>query len=224
MKKLSFKIVILGLMILLLASSLFSQQINPRKHFLRSALIPGWGELSMNKDSGYAFLAAELMMWSVIFYFDEEANLKDKASVNYAIQYAHIDPTGDYDDDFYYRLSRYIAHGYDTGGYNAHIVEEAMAEFPDDPAAQSEYIIANSYSEDFYWEWDSKAKKHDYAIMRKRITEYKSYIKGITGGILANHLISAINSLLLANKINRLELGMEFNKEMNPTVTVSYKF
>lgn len=212
------------MVITFLSSSLFPQQINSKKQFLKSALIPGWGELSMQNNSGYVFLAAELMMWSTTFYFNEEAKLKDKASINYAIQYAHIDPAGDYNEDFYYHLSRYIDYGYETGGYNAHIVEVAMAKFPDDQAAQSEYIQTNSYSEDFYWNWDNKIRKHDYAIMRKRITEYNSYISGISGVIIANHLISAINSLLLANKINRLEMGMEFNSEMNPTLTLSYKF
>ena len=42
--------------------------------------------------------------------------------------------------------------------------------------------------------------------------------------IIANHLVSAINSLLLASKYNRLELGMELNPKMNPTLTLSYKF
>jgi hypothetical protein len=203
---------------------LFSQQINSRKQFLKSALVPGWGELSMQKKSGYAFLAAELMMWSAVFYFDQETDLKEKAYKNYAIKFAHIDPQGDFDEDYYYRLSKYISYGYNSGGYNAHIVEEAMSKFPDDPVAQSEYIQEYSYSEDYYWEWDDKDHRHDFAIMRKRVTEYKSYIKGITGGILANHLISAINSLLTANKINKLELGMEFNKDLNPTLTLSYKF
>ena len=224
MKKVSIKLVLTVIMIICLSSSLFSQQINSRKQFLKSALIPGWGELTMQKNSGYVFLAAELLMWSTVFYFDEEAKLKKTSSINYAIKYAHIDPDGDYDSDFYYNLSKYKSSGYNSGGYNAHIVEEAMAKFPDDPAAQSTYIQNNAYNEDHFWQWDDKDNKHDYAIMRKRITEYKSYIKGITGGILANHLISAINSLLLANKINRMELGMEFNQDLDPTLTISYKF
>ena len=224
MKRTLIKIVLIGMMIAFLSSSLFSQQLNPKKQFLKSALIPGWGELAMQKKSGYIFLAAELAMWGVTFYFNEESDLKNKASINYAIQYANIDPGGDYDSDFYYHLSKYNTYGYNTGGYNASIVEEAMARYPDDQAAQSNYIQANSYSEDFYWEWDDRAKRHDYAIMRKRITEYKSYIKGISGGIIANHIVSAVNSLLLANKLNRVELGMEFNTDMNPTVTISYKF
>lgn len=207
-----------------LSSFLFSQQINPGKQFLKSALIPGWGELSMQKNSGYVFLAAEFMMWSTTFYFKEETKLKDKASINYAIKYAHIDPQGDYNEDYYYHLSKYVNYGYETGGYNAHIVETAMAKYPDDQAAQSAYIQANSYSENFYWNWDDKNRKHDYAIMRKRITEYSNYISGISGIIIANHLVSAINSLLLTNKINRLEMGMELNSEMNPTLTLSYKF
>lgn len=209
---------------LLLISPLFCQQINAGKKFIQSALIPGWGELSLQKNSGYAFLAAEMMMWSTVFYFNEELKLKDRGSINYAIKYAHIDPAGDYDADFYYHLSRYMSSGYETGGYNARVVEEAKAKYPNEPAAQSAYILANSYSDDFYWSWDSRSRRHDYSIMRKRITEYKGYIKGITGGIIANHIISAINTLLLANKMNRLELGMEFNANLNPTLTLSYKF
>ena len=217
------KLIIL-ITLIVLFSGLWAEKTNPRKQMFKSVLIPGWGELSQENNSGYLFLASELILWSSVFYFQQESDLKEKASINFAIKYAHIDPELDLSDDYLYNLKRYLSSGYETGGYNARIVEIAKTMFPDDDEAQTEYILANEYSDEFYWEWDSKADKHDYAIMRKRMIQYSGYIKGITGGIIANHLISAINSLLITNKQNKVKMNVQFDTEMNPILCVTYKF
>ena len=212
------------IILIILFNGLQAENTSTRKQMLKSVLIPGWGELSQGNNSGYLFLTSELILWSSVFYFQQESELKDKASINFAIKYAHIDPELELSDEYLYDLKRYLSSGYETGGYNARIVEIAKTMFPDDPDAQTEYINANEYSDEFYWEWDSKANKHDYAILRKRMIQYSGYIKGITGGIIANHLISAINSLLIANKQDKVKMNVRFDTEMNPMLCITYKF
>lgn len=210
--------------LLVLFSSLQAKEFNARKQMFRSAIVPGWGELSQGSKSGYLFLATELALWSSVFYFQQESDLKEKASINYAIKYAHVNSEVDFSEDYLYDLKRYISSSYETGGFNARVVEIAQSMYPDDDEAQTEYILANEYTSDFYWEWDSKKNKHNYAILRKRITQYSGYIKGITGGIIANHLISAINSLILTNKQNKVKLDVKFDTQMNPMLCIDYKF
>jgi len=218
------KILLPLLAIFILGTVSLHSEVNPRSKAFKSLLIPGWGELSMGKNSGYCFLAAEVILWASSYYFEEEIDLKDKASRNYAYKYAGVNTDIELTNDYLYNMKKYMSSGYESGGYNAKIAERAMSLYPDDPAAQTEYIETYAYSDEYAWEWESSTKKYNYTIMRKRMTQYKGYIKGITGGIVANHLFSAINTLLTANKINRLELSMRFDYDMNPTFLASYKF
>lgn len=215
---------LLLLMIIIFCSSLQAEEINRRKQMFKSALIPGWGELSQQKNSGYIFLTAEVILWSSVFYFQQESDLKNKASINYAVKYAHIDPEIEITDDYLRDLKKYLSSGYNSGGYNAGVVETAQALYPDDPHAQTEYIENHVYSDEYYWEWEDKTRRYDYAILRKRIVQYSGYIKGITGAIIANHLISALNSLLIANKKDNLTFDVRFENDLKPMLFVNYKF
>ena len=215
---------VLILLFLFIASSMIAEDINTRKHMLRSAIIPGWGELTAGNKTGLVFLASEVILLSTRFYFLEEADLKGKASYNYAVKYAHIDPNIDLTDEYYYHMSRYMSSGFDAGGYNAYIVEIAKTKFPDDPQAQTDYIEENKYSEDDYWGWDDKEKRNDYSILRKRITQYGDYAKAITGAVIANHIISALNAFRVSSRLKNLNAQIQFDSNMNPIFTLQYKF
>ncbi len=215
---------ILILLILFITSLMIAENINIRTYMLRSAIIPGWGELAAGNKTGLVFLASEVLLLSSRFYFLEEADLKAKASYNYAIKYAHIDPDLDISDDHYYHMSRYMNSGFNAGGYNAYIVEIAKARYPDDPEAQTQYIEENSYSDDEYWGWDNENKKNDYSILRKRITQYEDYAKAITGAVIANHIISALNAFRVSSRLKNLNAQVQFDSNMNPVFTLQYKF
>ena len=215
---------ILILIILSLFSLMIAKEINTRAYMLRSAIIPGWGELAAGNKTGLVFLASEVLLLSTRFYFIEEADLKAKASYNFAVKYAHIDPDLDLSDEYYYHMSRYMNSGFNTGGYNAHIVEIAKARYPDDPEAQTQYIEENSYSDDEYWGWDNEDKQNDYSILRKRITQYGDYAKAITGAVIANHIISALNAFRVSSHLKNLNAQVQFDSNMNPVFTLQYKF
>ncbi|MDA3814205.1 MAG: hypothetical protein PF570_08135 [Candidatus Cloacimonetes bacterium] len=215
---------ILILLILFIASLMIAEEINTKKYMLRSALIPGWGELTAGNKTGLVFLASEVLLLSSRFYFLEEADLKDKASFNYAVKYAHINPNIDITDEYYYHMSRYMSSGFDIGGYNAYIVEIAKIRFPDDPQAQTQYIEENSYSDDNYWGWDDEDRKKDYSILRKRITQYGDYAKAITGAVIANHIISALNAFRVSSRLKNLNAQIQLDSNMNPIFTLQYNF
>lgn len=216
--------IILILILLLMASLMIAKEVNIKTHMLRSALVPGWGELAAGNKSGFVFLASEVLLLSSRFYFLEEADLKEKASFNYAIKYAHINPDLDLTDVHFYHLSRYMSSGYNAGGYNAYIVEIAKARYPHELEAQTQYIEENSYSEDEYWGWDDEVKQNEYSILRKRITQYGDYTKAITGAIIANHIISALNAFRASSRLKNLNAQVQFDSDMNLLFTLQYKF
>jgi hypothetical protein len=216
--------IILILILISLASLMIAKNVNIKTHMLRSAIVPGWGELAAGNKSGFIFLASEILLLSSRFYFIEEADLKAKASYNYAVKYAHIDPDLDIIDEHYYHMSRYESSGFDSGGYNAYIVEIAKARFPDDSEAQTQYIEENVYSDDDYWDWDNENKQREYSTLRKNITHYTDYAKAITGAIIANHIISALNAFRASSRLKNLNAQVEFDSSMNPVFTLQYKF
>lgn len=203
---------------------MIAKEINTKTYMLRSALIPGWGELAADNKSGFIFLASEVLLLSSYFYYIEEADLKEKASFNYAVKYAHVDPNIDLTDEYYYHMSRYMSSDFDAGGYNAYIVEIAKARYPDDPEAQTQYIEENSYSDDEYWGWDDEDKQNNYSILRKRITQYGDYAKALTGAVIANHIISALNAFRISSHLKNLNAQVQFDSNMNPVFTLQYNF
>ncbi|MCF7919188.1 MAG: hypothetical protein K9N06_04685 [Candidatus Cloacimonetes bacterium] len=198
--------------------------IRPGLNFLKSAAVPGWGQLSLQKTYGLGFLAVEAGFWTMNFYYNSESDNKAEASIKYATKYGNIDPAGDYSYQFYEDMRYYICSGFSDGGYNAHIAQIAIGLYPDDPAAQQEYIDAHAYDEEHYWSWETSNNKREYSVYRKRIEEYSDYLKVLGGAIAANHIISAFDALRLSNKLKRVRFGVDFNSENTPLLSCTYKF
>ncbi len=216
------KIIILSIILLLVLPLSAQEKVSPQKAFLKSAILPGWGELSLGNNSGYAFLTTEILLWAANFYFGEEEDLKYKEAFNYAIKYAHIGASNSGNDTYLYHLTKYTSSGFDAGGYNAAILEQA--ESIEDPLEREEFIQNNIYPDNLYWEWDSKDRMRRYKIMRKDAGIYSDYAKSIGGVIIANHIISAINALRVGAKKNRTSFQVTFDREMNPQFLCTYKF
>jgi hypothetical protein len=190
---------------------------------LKSAILPGWGELSNNNKTGYVFIATEAMLWFSKYYYNKESELYEDASLLHAIKYAHIDSNKNFAETFYNDLKRYRSYGFDSGGYNANIVMQAKDKYPDDIEKQQNYIQENMYEESYYWHWDNKEKQNDYKILRKRIVQYSDYSKAVTGFIILNHLVSALNSVRISSKLKRVELQATFENQV-PGIACEYKF
>lgn len=216
------KSLIIAFALLLISLPLFSEIVSPQKAFLKSAILPGWGELSVGNSSGYFFLTTEVMLWAASFYFDQEEDLKYNEAFKYAVKYADIKGSTSKMDTYLYHLSKYTSSGFDAGGYNAAILEQA--EGIEDPLLREEFIQNNIYSDDLYWEWDNKERMRRYRIMRKDAGIFSDYSKSIGGVIIANHIISAINALRVGAKKKRTSFQVTFDRDMNPKFLCTYKF
>lgn len=219
----SFRILLI--IAVLSTGTLFAQEkIKPGLNMLKSAVVPGWGQLSLDKNYGYGFLLVETGFWTLNWYYNSESNNKEEASIKYAAKYADINTDMNYSEQFYEDMRHYISSGYDDGGYNSWVASEAAELYPDDPLAQQEYIEMNSYDNDHYWKWEDADNQRQYSVYRKRIEEYSDYLKVLGGAIAANHIISAFDALRLSNLMKRMQFGVGFNSEKTPLLSCTIKF
>jgi len=163
---------------------------------LKSAILPGWGQLSIDNSYGYAMLTGEVLFWSAYFYSTTEQNLKDQQSYEYALKFAHVNP-GKYSEQYYRDLTKFDSSGYSAGGYNANVRQTAIDLYPYDLVLQQDYIDENAIPDEMAWQWDTYQQRKKYSSLRKDILELKDQAQVITGIIIANHIISSIDMLRL---------------------------
>lgn len=200
---------------------------SPFPVFLKSAVLPGWGELSMENKSGYLFLGLEVLLWCSRYYFREEVRLREEESYIYALQNAGLNP-GKYDRDFLYLLTRYNSSGFEPGGYNEMVLQRAKA-LSDDPVEQQQYIQENAiFDENLFWSWESREHRRLYSIMRKNADHNRDYVKAVVGILIANRITSAINSVRihsLRRHQERIKLSVDFDKTMRtPLLHAEFQF
>jgi hypothetical protein len=208
----------LAIALLILAAAALLDASPRSKALFRSLLIPGWGELANGGNSGWAFMASETALWSSRFYFVEEADLNRRDSYQYALHYAHLAPGG-YNDATFFAMSKYNSSGYESGGYNEHIMREAIAQGLSGDDLQN-YLAANAMPDDLYWNWDDLTNRARYVKMRREITHCEDYAKTMTGLIVLNHLLSGLNAARIAGKNTEFHVG--WNR--GPMVLGTYRF
>ncbi|MFA5498184.1 MAG: hypothetical protein WC327_01380 [Candidatus Cloacimonadia bacterium] len=202
--------------------------IKPQSVLLKSVIIPGWGELTSNSNSGYIFLLTELFLWSSRYYFLEESKVCRKDAISYALAHSGIAP-GSYDKEFLDLMGRYNSSGFEPGGYNESVFRKAQSLYPDDEEKFNKYLNDNTITdESLSWSWESKDHRRRFSIKRKNANHNTDYAKAVTGAIVANHLLSALNATRIAalhNKKNRIEVSVDIDRrELHPLFTLTYKF
>jgi len=231
----SFRLLLIILFFILLSGrALYSEEAaqeqmkRPQAALIKSAIVPGWGELSVGNKSGYVFLLSELLFWSGRFYFLEESRVLKKEAYLFALKHSGISPDK-YDQAVIELISKYNSSGFQPGGYNESILRQAKTLYPDDLDKQDQYLKDNMiFEESLFWEWESKDHKRRYNIIRKNSNHNTDYAKAVMGAIVANHLLSALNAARvtsLNNKKNGLEFSIDLEKErLQPILTATYRF
>lgn len=180
------------ILLLALAASLAAESTGLQ--LAQSLVLPGLSQIRGGRSYGYGMLSAEAALISSLLYLNEEARLKTQEFYEYALKYAHIEP-GDYDDSYFRDLSKYNSSGYEAGGYNAFIREEALRLFPNDPAQQQIYIDEHIYEGGLAWNWDSVDNRGEYVQIRTEAQNMRDYRMLAVGVMIVNHLISGIDVL-----------------------------
>lgn len=153
------------------------------KAFLRSLLIPGWGQKSTGaKTSARTFFVAELTLWAGFIAFQVRGHWLEDDYRLFGTTHAGFNPSGKNDN--------YFA---DVGNYNS-IDEYNQAQL------RNRDVAALYDPATFYWKWDTDANRQRYDDLRIRSERAYSNSTFMIAGVLANHVISGIHAAYLARR------------------------
>ena len=190
-----------------------------------SAVLPGAGQHVLGQRRKWLYLALEATGW--VFYVDRRSSGSDLAGAyrDFAWSEARIQngPRVDGDFDYYERLSKWGRSGaYDADPGSAGIQPETdpstwngsvwgLAErlfLPDGPSTPPtdpqyqralEYYADRGYDDTFLWDWaGTGSAQEEYTDLISASDDRYRQATNILGGIIANHVVSAVDAFLSA--------------------------
>ena len=150
-----------------------------------SLLVPGSGELYLgNTKSAVPFIAAEVASWLAYFGFRVHGDALTTEYKLFAHSYISADPNNP-NEDYWYVMEMY----YSRDVYIERLLREARQIYPDDPAAQQDYVQSHAISAD--WAWPSKSVWFAYQDRRKAARTAYERARIMLGVMILNRLASA---------------------------------
>lgn len=207
-----YKIILLLLVVLV--NSIFPQEIsNQNKKIspvIKSIILPGWGQYDLNKPSrGNFYLTTELAGIALrTFSFIKSQNLEN-TYITMAVEHARVHSSSK-DHQFWV----------DVGNY------ASREDFNDEHLRWREYDSLYPDDESWDWEWDVEGNREEFEDSRIQSDNLKLIGKFFIGGIVLNHIISAIDAYYFQNislkekvavlsyynpERNSLEYSIQFN-------------
>jgi hypothetical protein len=193
------------------------------KTIFKSALVPGWGQLSIDKHRGYVFMANEVLLISGLYYFNSESDIQITKAYDIAVHYAHINP-GSYSEDYLINLGRYTTSGFDVNGYNTKVHEDAINLYPGNPQAQQDYFDHNMIPDSRGWNWDSNGDRQSYGKARRESLDLKDTAKVVTGMIIANHLLNIIDITRATAPRHNIKVGFTVMPDLTPQLRFALEY
>lgn len=189
---------------------------------VQSLVLPGLSQIRHGRNYGYGMLTAEAALISSMLYLNQEAQLKTREYYEYALKYAHIEP-GDHPESYLRDISKYNSSGYEAGGYNAWVYQEALRLFPHDPDQRQIYIDENIYPDNLAWNWDSVENRGQYVQIRTEAQNMRDYRMMAVGVMIVNHLISGIDVLRYNAKNKQAHVWLDI-KDRSPVLMLGLDF
>ncbi|MGB9663311.1 MAG: hypothetical protein ACPL25_00115 [Ignavibacteria bacterium] len=154
--------------------------------FFLSLVLPGAGEFYVNRfDLGKYFVAVEGGLWLAFWGFDYYGKFQRDNYINYAKLSGNVNPEG--------KDSRYWAV---IGNYLN------IQDYNNEKLLNREFNLL--YDENyFYWNWNSNQERKKYRnlwLSSESAFNNKQFPVAL---IVINHIVSAINAAILANRYNR---------------------
>jgi len=151
--------------------------------FLKSIVLPGWGEHSLGYNRrGYTFQGAELMCWAAYAAFTYIGRAKKKDMKAFAAEHASINPSNK-NKDYFADISSYD---------NIHQYNEAMYR-------NRSVNLVYSNLDKYYWDWDSENSRKDFDDLRYNSGIYLRNATLATTALVINRLISVIDIMSLTS-------------------------
>ncbi len=205
MEKISRTIVLI-MMGLSLVTGQISTGISP---VLSSLVIPGSGEFTLQQnDRGRAFLLMEGLLWLSVISCNSASDYMDQTMRGFASNHAGVQTAGK-DDQFWI----------DIGNYNTRDA------FNDEHRRWRETDALYDMTEEWNWSWDSTPSRKEFERMRIRRDRLHLSGKFLVGGIVINHVVSAIDALYLNRKLSNSGFSISPNYlGNNATIQASIQF
>ena len=161
-----------------------------RTLLLKSMVLPGWGEHSLNVHKrGYALNSSELFFWvsyAALLYFGNSA---EQDMQSYAAVHAGIETGG---KDIYYYT--------DIGNYNT------IHDYNAQKARDRNFGAMYPDTDEYFWAWDSESTRREFDKMRydsQRLIHSASFA---LGGLIVNRIVSMIDVIALTK--DRIDLPL----------------
>lgn len=157
-----------------------NQRLSP---VVKSFLIPGWGEKALgNPARSKGFFLSEAALWLSTAGTFTAAEAEERKYIAFAADHAGVDISGKA-HDFWVDIGNYE----DRDAYNAEHLR-----FRENDALYS-------LDKEWNWSWDDSENRKKFEGMRIRGDRLSKATSFLLGGIVLNHIISAIDAAYLQN-------------------------
>jgi len=148
---------------------------------LKSAILPGWGERSLNyvERSRY-FNASEIAFWVTYFAFYWYGNAIADDMKAYAATHAGVNPAGK--DQYYFT---------DIGNY------ENIYAYNDQKLRYRTVNLLYPVTPEYYWAWDDDSSRRHFDKLRVKSATVLRNATFAIGGLVANRLFSMLDVIVL---------------------------
>lgn len=181
---------------------------SPRKALLLSLLLPGAGELYQgHRGRATGFFVAEGAVWANFVAWEVSGHLRRNDYIEQAQLGAGIGVDSGSDD--YWRLvGQYqSSSGTGAGAYEETLRREARNQYPDDPAAQDQYVAQRLPTGARAWSWSTADGQALYQKTRQNANRAFDRAKYSIGFAILNRLVSALDTQILHRSTHADEEG-----------------
>ena len=181
---------------IVLTQVLYTQQLGPtvdqQKPFfspvVKSLVLPGWGEYSLdNQIRGRIFVLSETVLLLAILGSYSVAQRQEKEYKAYAAEHAGIDLIGK-DRQFWV----------DIGNYSS------LFTFNEEHLRWRDFNALYEDNDTWAWAWDSSNNRERFENTRIASDTWRLRGSFLIGGVVLNHIVSAIDALYLS-KISNIQ-------------------
>ena len=178
------------------------------KYFIRSFLVPGWGEYKLGrKKEAAGFFITEISLIAVAAGFKYYSAIREDDYKDLAVLQAGINPNGK-DERYWVDIANYD----NVEDYNAQRnIDRDYENRYDDPSD--------------FWDWSSTSVRKDYDEIRISSEDGNTRFYYTIGGIALNHIVSAINASYRAPAL-KTEIIQSFDDsgDIKHKLKLTYKF
>ena len=165
---------------------------------IKSAILPGWGEYELNKSSrGNFFLTTEIIGIALTTFSFVKSNNITTTYQSIAAEHANVNIDGK-NHQFWV----------DIGNY------DSQYDYNDEHLRWREFDNLYPSEANWNWDWDTESKRNEFEDLRIESDRLQLIGKFFIGGIVLNHIISAIDVYYLQNI--SLKEKVEFSSYINP--------